>query len=122
MVDGIHRMPQRANDPYDAPFTVPDRLHRAGIPDCITGGGGAANVRNLAYHAAAAAAYGLPKDEALAAITLYPARIRGDPKSASRGPSLKVCPLPRRVIRAGHGRDPRARLNNPAVLTISTCR
>jgi len=34
-------------------------------------------VRNLPYHAATAAAYGLPADEALKAITLYPAQILG---------------------------------------------
>ena len=35
------------------------------------------SARNLSYHAAAAAAYGLPVVEALRAITLYPARILG---------------------------------------------
>ena len=34
-------------------------------------------VRNLPYHAATAAAYGLPADEALKSITLYPAQILG---------------------------------------------
>jgi imidazolonepropionase-like amidohydrolase len=34
-------------------------------------------VRNLPYHAGTAAAYGLPADEALKAITLYPAQIFG---------------------------------------------
>ena len=35
------------------------------------------NERNLPYHAAMAAAFGLPKDEALKSITLYAARILG---------------------------------------------
>jgi len=34
-------------------------------------------MRNLPYHAATAAAYGLPQDEALRAITQYPAEILG---------------------------------------------
>lgn len=33
--------------------------------------------RNLPYEAARAAAYGLPKDEALRSVTLYPANILG---------------------------------------------
>ena len=34
-------------------------------------------MRNLPYQAATAVAYGLPKEEALRAITLYPAQILG---------------------------------------------
>jgi imidazolonepropionase-like amidohydrolase len=69
----------RRDDPYDAPFTVPGRLRAAGISYCIAGAGrfGASNARNLPYHAAMAAAFGLPADEALKAITLYPAQILG---------------------------------------------
>ncbi|HWA97821.1 MAG TPA: amidohydrolase family protein, partial [Pirellulales bacterium] len=72
-----YRLPQRRDDGYDAPFTVPARLHDAGIRFCIAGQGRMGNIRNLAYHAATAAAYGLPVDEALKAITLYPARMFG---------------------------------------------
>lgn len=77
IVDGIHRLPTRDDDPYDTPFTVPERLRASGVKYCITGGGGASNVRNVPYHAATAASYGLPRDEALKAITLYPAQILG---------------------------------------------
>jgi len=79
IVAGVYRLPQRRSEPYDTPFTVPARLHEAGIPFCISESGrfGAANVRNLPYHAAMAAAFGLPADEALKAITLYPAQILG---------------------------------------------
>lgn len=77
IVDGIHRLPTRDDEAYDTPFTVPDRLRSAGVRFCITGGGGASNVRNLPYHAATAASFGLPRDEALKAITLYPAQILG---------------------------------------------
>jgi len=79
IVGGTYRLPMRRDDPYDAPFTVPERLRAAGIPYCIAGAGrfGASNARNLPYHAAMAAAFGLPADEALKAITLYPAQILG---------------------------------------------
>jgi imidazolonepropionase-like amidohydrolase len=65
-------------DPYDTPFTLPLKLHEAGVEFCIGWDGGMpGGTRNLPYQAATAAAYGLPKDEALKAVTLYPARIFG---------------------------------------------
>lgn len=87
IIDGLHREPDRNDDPYDAPFTVPDRLRQAGVAYCISGGGEAANVRNLPYHAATAVAYGLPPEEGLKAITLYPAQILG---AADRVGSLET--------------------------------
>ena len=83
IVGGVHRLPRRRADAYDAPFTVPARLQAAGVPFCIAGViGGASgslpsNLRNLPYHAGTAIAYGLPADEALKAVTLYPAQILG---------------------------------------------
>ncbi|HET7225335.1 MAG TPA: amidohydrolase family protein [Candidatus Eisenbacteria bacterium] len=73
-------LPRHASDSYDAAFAGPARLQAAGIRFCISDGGGpftAMNARNLPYHAAMAASFGLPKDEALKAITLYPAQILG---------------------------------------------
>jgi imidazolonepropionase-like amidohydrolase len=86
IVQGTHRQPSRRFDDYDDPFTLPAKLHEAGIRFCIAGGG-ASNERNLPYQAATAAAYGLPKDEALKSITLYPAQILG---AADRIGSLEV--------------------------------
>lgn len=89
IVSAIHRLPRHRDDPYDTPFTLPARLHEAGILYAIAGGGRfqASNVRNLPYQAATAAAYGLPRLEALRAITLYPAQILG---VADRVGSLEV--------------------------------
>ena len=86
IVRGVHRLPLRRSDPYDAPYTLPARLRAAGIPYCIACGG-AANVRNLPYHAATAVGFGLARDEAIRAITLYPAQILG---VADRVGSLEV--------------------------------
>src|SRR5262249_20814928 len=72
--------PDRRDEAYDTRFTAPKKLLDAGVTFCIAGGGStmaAANIRNLPYQAAMAAAFGLPKDEALKSITLYPARILG---------------------------------------------
>lgn len=80
IVGGTLEMPGRRYDPYDQAFTLPARLAAAGVKFCIADGGGgfsAANVRNLPHHAGMAVAFGLPKDEALKAVTLYPARILG---------------------------------------------
>jgi imidazolonepropionase-like amidohydrolase len=55
-------------------------LRQAGVRFCISNGGGgfgASNTRNLPYQAGMAAAFGLPRDEALKSVTLYPAQILG---------------------------------------------
>jgi imidazolonepropionase-like amidohydrolase len=69
-------LPMSQNDPYDAPYSTPARLHEAGIPFAIATAS-TLDSRNLPYDAALAEAYGLPADEALKAITLYPAQILG---------------------------------------------
>ena len=78
IVSAVYRLPQRRGDAYDAAYTLPNRLREAGVSFCIGGDGSTpSNLRNLPYHAATAAAYGLPRDEALRAITKYPAEILG---------------------------------------------
>jgi imidazolonepropionase-like amidohydrolase len=79
VINSVNRLPMRRCDPFDAPFTVPERLRQAGIKFCISDGGKfeASNIRNLPYEAAKAAAYGLPADEALRSVTLSAAQILG---------------------------------------------
>ncbi len=77
VLSGATGMPRRSWEPYDAAFTAARRLHEAGVRFCISTPGFTANTRNLPYEAAMAAAFGLPPDEALRAITLYPAQILG---------------------------------------------
>ena len=77
ILNPVYDLPRRAWEPYDLCYTLASRLRDAGVRFCITGDGGASNERNLPYHAAAAAAYGLPHDDALKAITLAPAQILG---------------------------------------------
>ena len=77
---GIHRLPMRRGDAFDAPYRVAAHLHEAGVKFAISRSGtsfDAAHERSLPYEAATAAAYGLPIDEALKAITVYPAQILG---------------------------------------------
>ena len=77
IIDGVHVTPARRWEGYDTPFTNALKLYQAGVRFSISDGGGAAYERNLPYHAATAAAYGLPREEALKAVTLYPAQILG---------------------------------------------
>ncbi|HUR81687.1 MAG TPA: amidohydrolase family protein, partial [Thermoanaerobaculia bacterium] len=72
----ILSLPQREDDPYDLLFTNAKTLLDAGVQFAIQSSD-AHNTRNLPYHAGSCAAYGLPKDEALKAVTIYPARIWG---------------------------------------------
>ena len=72
----ILALPPREDDPYDMLFTNAKALHDAGIRFAIQTSD-VAFVRNLPYNAAACAAFGLPKEEALKAITIYPAEIFG---------------------------------------------
>jgi imidazolonepropionase-like amidohydrolase len=79
IVGGTYRVPRRRGDAYDSAYALPAELHKAGLVFCISTHGrfGASNVRNLPYHAAVAVGFGLPAEEALKAITLYPAQILG---------------------------------------------
>ena len=54
----------------------PARLFEAGVRFCIRSAG-TTNTRNLPYEAAMAVSYGLPPEEGLKAVTLYPAEILG---------------------------------------------
>jgi imidazolonepropionase-like amidohydrolase len=75
VIGPVLALPASEFDPYDAPFANAAVLHRAGIPFAIAGNG--EDPRNLVQHAATACAFGLPREEALRAITFYPARAVG---------------------------------------------
>jgi imidazolonepropionase-like amidohydrolase len=79
-------LPAREDDPYDLLFSNAKTLYDNGIRFAIQTQD-SHNTRNLPYNAATAAAFGLPKDEALKAITIYPAQIFG---VADRMGSLEV--------------------------------
>jgi imidazolonepropionase-like amidohydrolase len=68
--------PPREDDPYDLVFTNAKTLYDAGIAFAIQSQD-VHNARNLPYHAAACAAFGLPKEVALRSITIAPAQIFG---------------------------------------------
>ena len=82
IITATHRLPRRRHDAYDDAYTLPARLHDAGVRFAIAGEGagypgGASNLRNLPHHAATAVAHGLPAEAAVAAMTGAAAGILG---------------------------------------------
>lgn len=75
IVTGILDLPGREDDPYDTMYANAAKLQQAGVRFCISSGNSGAGVRDLPFYAGMASAFGLPKDEALKAVTLYPAQI-----------------------------------------------
>jgi len=69
--------PERAWEPYDHAYARAAQLHARGVPFAISGGSSAAYTNRLAYEAGVAVAFGLPEEEAVKAVTLYPARMMG---------------------------------------------
>ncbi len=80
LLNGVLARPRRDWEPYDAAFVAAARLHEAGVPFAIGDGGSrfdASNARNLPFHAAMAAAFGLPPEVALRSVTLSVAELLG---------------------------------------------
>jgi imidazolonepropionase-like amidohydrolase len=78
VVNGAHWLPRRRGDAVQTPFELLSVLHRAGVAFALASSGrDSSNERNLPFDAATAVAYGLPREEALKAITLYPAQLLG---------------------------------------------
>lgn len=69
-------LPDEEDDPYDRLLTQPAELHAAGVKFAFASFDNSFS-RRLGQNAANAVAYGLPYDEALKAVTLYPAQIFG---------------------------------------------
>ncbi|MFW6175274.1 MAG: amidohydrolase family protein, partial [Acidobacteriota bacterium] len=69
-------LPVEEDDPYDRPFTTAGELHAAGVTIAFATFS-SADSRLLPYEAGHAVPYGLPREEALKAITRNPAEIFG---------------------------------------------
>lgn len=73
----MHSLPTMVDDDVDQPYKTPAVLQKAGVLFAINDDDGSARQRNLAFNAGTAAAYGLTKEEALAAVSLNAAKILG---------------------------------------------
>jgi len=74
----VFTQPPRDADAYDVQYAAPGILQQAGVK-LVFGLSSyrGSLVKNLPYDAAQAVAFGLPADEALRGITLYPAQVAG---------------------------------------------
>jgi imidazolonepropionase-like amidohydrolase len=76
----VWTQPSRSEEPFSAHFEAPAKLQKAGVKIAFSLGlddFDASLVKNVPYLASRAIAYGLPEEEALKAMTLYPAEIMG---------------------------------------------
>ncbi|HEY7306417.1 MAG TPA: amidohydrolase family protein [Bryobacteraceae bacterium] len=69
-------LPMRDDDPYDAAYTLPNEFYKAGVKICF-GTFDVEFARNVPFEAAQAVAFGLPRQEALKALTINSAEILG---------------------------------------------
>ncbi|MCJ8164545.1 amidohydrolase family protein [Pontibacter sp. E15-1] len=74
---GVHALPSRAGQDVDMPYKTPYLLQQAGILFALDYDLSIHGIRNLPFIAGTAAAYGLDKEQALAAVTLNTAKILG---------------------------------------------
>lgn len=70
------QLPSSQNEAYDEQYAQPGKLHQAGVRFAISTFD-ASDSRTLPYEAGTAVPYGLPEEEAIRAITRYPAEILG---------------------------------------------
>lgn len=105
----IYSLPVREDDPYDILFEGPSKMHAAGLKFAISTGDSGAENRDLPYHAGLAGAYGLPREEALKAVTIYPAQILG---VADRMGTLEVGKIANVVVTDGDILDPRTNIKH----------
>lgn len=107
ILDSVLNLPLREDDAYDALYENASKLQAAGVSFCISTGDSGAHVRDLPFQAGMASAYGLPKAEALKAVTLYPAQILG---VADRLGSIEQGKLANLVITDGDLLEPRTNI------------
>ena len=69
--------PGRAYEGYDGAYSMPARLHEAGVRFAISGGSGSLYTNRLPWEAGVAVAFGLPEEEALKAVTINAAEFMG---------------------------------------------
>ena len=107
ILDSVLNLPLREDDAYDSMYEIAAKLQAADVRFCISTGDSGAHVRDLPFHAGMAAAFGLPKVEALKAVTLYPAQILG---VADRVGSIEVGKIANLVIADGDLLEPRSNI------------
>ena len=109
ILDSVLNLPLHEDDPYDSLYENAAKLQAAGVRFCISTGDVGAHVRDLPFQAGMAAAYGLPRVEALKAVTLYPAQILG---LSDRVGSVEQGKLANLVVTDGDILEPRTHVRH----------
>lgn len=86
IIERTHTLPLRDEDGYDAMYTLPAKLAKAGVKFAFSDNG-SWQQRNLPFIAGSAIGFGLAESDAVRALTLVPAEILG---VAGRVGSLEV--------------------------------
>lgn len=77
IITGVLSLPAGEDDAYDSNYSLPSKLAAAGVRFAISSGQEAGSERDLPYVAGMSAAFGLSKEDAVRAVTLWPAQIFG---------------------------------------------
>lgn len=77
IVTNVLSSPNRQWEPYEHAYSLPVRLHEAGVTFAIGGESAAAYANRLPWHAGAPVAFGLPAEVAIRSVTYDAARILG---------------------------------------------
>ncbi|MEX1258799.1 MAG: amidohydrolase family protein [Gemmatimonadota bacterium] len=101
--------PGRAWEPYDHAYALAGRLADLGVRFAITGGPSAPYANRLPYEAGVAVAFGLPEEEAVRAVTLYPAQIFGIDDLVG---SIEIGKDATLIVTTGHPLDTRSRVED----------
>ncbi len=83
ILNQLHSLPTGEDDDVDQPYKTAAALQKAGVLFALSDDDSQNRGRNLAFNAGTAAAYGLTKEQALAAITSSAAKIMGADKIGS---------------------------------------
>jgi len=103
----IYNLPVQDDDPYDYLFEAPEKMQQAGVKFAISTGNDGPEIRDLPYHAGLAGAFGLPKEDALKSVTLYPAQILG---IADKVGSIEAGKMANIVVADGDILEPRTNI------------
>lgn len=93
ILENPHSLPAYPEEDIKQPYKTPAQLQQAGVLFCLSIPNGFWQERNLMFEAGTAAAYGLTKEEALAAITSNTAKILGIADKAGTLESGKAATL-----------------------------
>jgi imidazolonepropionase-like amidohydrolase len=110
IMDGVTGVPGN-NDPYDLVYSNPGVLQKAGVKLAFATGG-ASSARDLPYEVGLSIAYGLDAEEALKAMTIYPAQMFGVEKDYG---SLEVGKVANVIVTTGDPIDIRTQIKEVIV-------